>query len=177
MFNSIKNWFRKNSIDKYDRYFEDYKIEKGIEYYNNNEFSNFKLEGSRYYCEVGKDYKYYVYLEVDDYGINYMTCTCRYFNERDGSIGCEHIYALLSKICNGKNIVYDIEDEEEEENKVIEDNNSEYTKEELMNDYGLEDWQADLVLSGEYDPWNFDEQDLEEDDYYYEDGYDPDVDD
>lgn len=49
-----------------------------------------------------------------------------------------------------------------------EDNVSEYTDEELDN-YGLEDWQKDLVKKGEYDPWNFEEEDLEEDDYYYED--------
>lgn len=27
----------------------------------------------------------------------------------------------------------------------------------------------DLVKKGDYDPWNFEEEDLEEDDYYYED--------
>lgn len=49
-----------------------------------------------------------------------------------------------------------------------EDNVSGYTDDELDN-YGLEDWQKDLVKKGEYDPWNFEEEDLEEDDYYYED--------
>ena len=48
------------------------------------------------------------------------------------------------------------------------ENESEYTEEE-MDDYGLEDWQKDLVRKGEYNPWNFEEEDLEEDDYYYED--------
>ena len=38
-----------------------------------------------------------------------------------------------------------------------------------MDAYGLEDWQKDLVRKGEYEPWNFDEEDLEEGDYYYED--------
>ena len=32
--------------------------------------------------------------------------------------------------------------------------------------YNLEDWQKDLVIKGEYDPWDFEEEDLEEDDYY-----------
>lgn len=39
-----------------------------------------------------------------------------------------------------------------------------------MDNYGLEEWQRDLVRKGEYDPWNFEEDgDLTEDDYYYED--------
>lgn len=52
--------------------------------------------------------------------------------------------------------------------KDEEENVSGYTDEEL-DDYGLEDWQKDLVKKGEYNPWNFEEEDLEEDDYYYED--------
>lgn len=38
-----------------------------------------------------------------------------------------------------------------------------------MNTYNLEDWQKDLVRNGLYNPWNFDEENLEEDDFYYED--------
>lgn len=38
-----------------------------------------------------------------------------------------------------------------------------------MDAYDLEDWQKDLVREGRYNPWNFGEEDLEEDDYYYED--------
>lgn len=41
---------------------------------------------------------------------------------------------------------------------------SNYTDEELEN-YGLEDWQKEEVKKGNYNPWNFEE----EDDYYYED--------
>lgn len=41
--------------------------------------------------------------------------------------------------------------------------------EEEMDNYGLEEWQKDLVREGTYDPSSFDEEDLEEDDYYYED--------
>ena len=48
-------------------------------------------------------------------------------------------------------------------NEQQNDNNSEYTDEELDN-YGLEE-----VKKGNYDPWNFEEEDLEEDDYYSED--------
>ncbi|MEE3343563.1 MAG: hypothetical protein VZS44_05690 [Bacilli bacterium] len=46
--------------------------------------------------------------------------------------------------------------------------NSKYTKQELDN-YGLEDWQQDLVNKEEYEPYNFEEEDLEDDDYYFED--------
>lgn len=53
---------------------------------------------------------------------------------------------------------------EEQQNK----NDSKYTSKEL-DPYGLEDWQKELVKKGEYDPWNFEEDDLEEDDYYHED--------
>lgn len=49
-----------------------------------------------------------------------------------------------------------------------EDNNSNYTEEEL-NDLDLEEWQKELVRKGEYNPENFEEEDLEEDDYYYDD--------
>ncbi len=38
-----------------------------------------------------------------------------------------------------------------------------------MNSYCLEDWQKDLVRNGSYDVWSFDEEELEEDDYYSED--------
>ena len=42
--------------------------------------------------------------------------------------------------------------------------------EEKMDDLDLEDWQKELVREGQYDPENFEEsEDLEEDDYYYED--------
>ena len=38
-----------------------------------------------------------------------------------------------------------------------------------MNSYCLEDWQKDLGRNGSYDVWSFDEEELEEDDYYFED--------
>ena len=49
-----------------------------------------------------------------------------------------------------------------------EQNNSNYSDEEL-DEYGLEDWQKDEVKKGNYDPWNFEEEELEDDDYYSED--------
>ena len=50
------------------------------------------------------------------------------------------------------------------------DDSSNDDLEERMNDLELEDWQKDLVREGKYDPENFEEsEDLEEDDYYYED--------
>lgn len=38
-----------------------------------------------------------------------------------------------------------------------------------MDDYCLDDWQKDLVRRGEYYPWSFDEDEIDEDSYYYED--------
>lgn len=35
--------------------------------------------------------------------------------------------------------------------------------------YDLEPLEKELVKKGEYDPWSFDYEDFEEDDYYYED--------
>lgn len=43
-----------------------------------------------------------------------------------------------------------------------------YSEEEL-NSYGLLDEEKEMVRRGEYDPWQFDEEEAEEDDYYYED--------
>ena len=48
------------------------------------------------------------------------------------------------------------------------ENESGYTEEEL-NSYGLEEWQKDEVKKGKADPWNFEEEDLEDDDFYNED--------
>lgn len=36
------------------------------------------------------------------------------------------------------------------------------------NDY-LEDWQRKEIKDGNYDSWNFEEEELEDDDYYSED--------
>jgi len=55
-------------------------------------------------------------------------------------------------------------------------NVSGYTDEELDN-LGLEEWQKEEVKKGNYDPWNFEEEDLEEDDYYYDDADDDEDDD
>ena len=50
------------------------------------------------------------------------------------------------------------------------DDSSNDDLEERMDDLELEDWQKDLVREGKYDPENFEEsEDLEEDDYQYED--------
>ena len=47
-------------------------------------------------------------------------------------------------------------------------NNSEYTEQDLDN-LDLEEWQKDLVRSGEYDPYDFEEESLDDDSYYNED--------
>ena len=49
------------------------------------------------------------------------------------------------------------------------DNKCSYTDKELRNVYDLNDNEIKLVKSGEYDPWNFEEEDLSEFDYYYDD--------
>lgn len=42
-------------------------------------------------------------------------------------------------------------------------------KELLKDNNELTDEQKEEIKKGNYDPWNFEEEDLEEDDYYYED--------
>ena len=37
--------------------------------------------------------------------------------------------------------------------------------------YDLDDDEKELVRKGEYDPWNFEEEDTDEDDFYHEDDY------
>ena len=49
------------------------------------------------------------------------------------------------------------------------DNSYDEKLEAEMNPYCLEDWQKELVRNGSYDVWSFDEEELEEDDYYFED--------
>ena len=48
------------------------------------------------------------------------------------------------------------------------ENQSGYTDEEL-DSYGLEEWEKEEVKKGNADPWNFEEEDLEDDDFYNED--------
>jgi hypothetical protein len=58
---------------------------------------------------------------------------------------------------------------DEIDKKLNKDDEYDEELEKEMNAYDLEEWQKDLVRKGEYDPWNFEEDNLEEDDYYYED--------
>ena len=46
-------------------------------------------------------------------------------------------------------------------------NDSDYSEQEL-DQMGLEDWQKDLVRSGEYEPYDFEEDSEDEDSYYNE---------
>ena len=58
---------------------------------------------------------------------------------------------------------------------VVEKNNSEQEKKkqrnikEIKNTYVLDDYQTSLVEKGEYEPYQFEEEELEDDDYYSED--------
>ena len=71
------------------------------------------------------------------------------------------------------------EDEKKQEPKkekslldVLTDNkrykDPEYTDDEL-NEFGLTDWEKDEVKKGNQDPWDFEEDDQDEDSYYNED--------
>ena len=56
----------------------------------------------------------------------------------------------------------------EQDDEIVDWNNKKYTDEEI-DIYNLEEKEKELVKKGEYDPWDFEEEDLEEDDYYEED--------
>lgn len=52
--------------------------------------------------------------------------------------------------------------------KDINTKNNKKNKKNIDN-YDLEDWQKELVDDGSYEPYNFEEEELEDDDYYSED--------
>lgn len=58
---------------------------------------------------------------------------------------------------------------EEEKRRRQEQEDYEAEREELRNTWGLMEHEIDEVQKGNYDPWQFEEEELEEDDYYYED--------
>lgn len=75
------------------------------------------------------------------------------------------------------NIIFGKEDDKKEEpssdlfsflSKASKDNDSDFTEKEIKN-MDLEDWQKDLIRSGEYDPYDFEEDSIDEDSYYNED--------
>lgn len=63
----------------------------------------------------------------------------------------------------------------DEQYVVVEKNNSQQEKtkqkniREIKSTYALDDYQTSLVEKSEYEPYQFDEEELEEDDYYSED--------
>lgn len=66
-------------------------------------------------------------------------------------------------------------EKEKEENKeetrkiyILKDINTKKNKKNIDN-YDLEDWQKELINDGSYEPYNFEEEELEDDDYYSED--------
>ncbi len=75
------------------------------------------------------------------------------FNWFNNDISEEDLTAFLN----------DNEDDDDED-----ENNSPYDDDEL-DSYGLDEDEKKLVKEGTYDPWQFEEEDLDEDDYYAED--------
>ena len=59
--------------------------------------------------------------------------------------------------------IFDFFSSNEESNKKDE------RLEKEMEEMGLDEWEKEEVRNGNYDLDNFEEEDLEEDDYYYED--------
>lgn len=65
----------------------------------------------------------------------------------------------------------EIEDEtfEEERKSVLNSDIKKSKKDNKIDTYGLEKWQKKLVEKGEYKPWDFEEEDTDEDSYFHED--------
>ena len=59
--------------------------------------------------------------------------------------------------------------EEEERKRVLNFENKKNKKDNKIDSYGLEEWQKKLVEKGEYKPWDFEEEDTDEDSYFHED--------
>lgn len=58
---------------------------------------------------------------------------------------------------------------DDEETKKKKKKLSSKKDEEDLDDIKLDDWEEELVSKGEQDPWNFEEEFLEDDDYFYDD--------
>ena len=69
---------------------------------------------------------------------------------------------------DNRNIFQKLKDAYKEANKIIEENRKEIDKEDIVYDE-LEDYQKKEVKNNNYDSYNFEEDELEEDDYYNED--------
>ena len=78
------------------------------------------------------------------------------------------------RINQNDNEVVETEDdtfEEERKSTVNFENkkNKKNKKDNKIDTYGLEKWQKKLVEKGEYKPWDFEEEDTDEDSYFHED--------
>ena len=85
-----------------------------------------------------------------------------------------YIYIVLIIAFSIMIIKYSTEKEKEENKEetrkmyIPKDINTKKNKKNIDN-YDLEDWQKELVNDGSYEPYNFEEEELEDDDYYSED--------
>ena len=83
-----------------------------------------------------------------------------------------YIYIVLIIAFSIMIIKYSTEKEENKEETrkmyIPKDINTKKNKKNIDN-YDLEDWQKELVDDGSYEPYNFEEEELEDDDYYSED--------
>ena len=52
---------------------------------------------------------------------------------------------------------------------LFEDTDFQKNKKEKKENAGLDKWQKDEIKKGNYNKYNFEEEELEDDDYYYED--------
>ena len=173
-------------LTNYDSYFQSYIRSRGTAYYNNKKIKDFKYDDNHVSAKVvgSKVYDSSVYFYKDG-TIKSVSCTCPYFSDKGKY--CKHLYAVLLEYSlynktydePDDEVIYDFStypdnDIDEIDPEMYEDlgiypEEPEYDDDELKSFWGLSDEEANEVKKGNYDPWNFEEEDLEEDDYYYED--------
>lgn len=149
-------------------------IEEANEFYYNIEDSqgDVDIEIDALYSEI-EDYE----LIADNYkNMNIGDISIDIINKAKEDL--KNLEELCDEMINEYKIHIDKIDEsyniKDENNSILNDkidtNNEENKKiERLKNKWGLSDNEVEEVLNDHYDPWNFEEEDLDEEDYYYED--------
>lgn len=176
-------------MDKsYEDLFDEKIKERGRKYYFEDKIKRIRKYTNRCTGKLFGRNIYNVSVSFDNnLKIKSMHCTCPYFKSNNT---CKHLYAFLYKI--DYEHIYD--DKEKEDNssffsklikfisnldnncksnyEVKEEGNETYDEEELeekMNDLNLEEWQKDLIRKGDYELEDFEEEEINEDSYYFDD--------
>lgn len=154
------------SINKYDFLFKNRIRERGRLYYLNGNVTSIRKYNNKIKCEVIGTENYDVEIVFKNNTID-ATCTCPYNEQNKGK--CKHIYAALLKSYEKYGEIG------KQDPKVTEYKLSNYEdkiEDEIEDDvelWGLTEEEKEIVKTTDYEPWDFEEEDMDEDSYYYED--------